>query len=258
MTIRIPSKDGTAIAFTKSGRGPPIVLVHGASADRTRWAAVLPELEAWRTIHAMDRRGRGDSGDAARYAIEREFEDVAAVVDSIGKGVDLLGHSYGAICALEAALRTPNVRRLVLYEPPLPVGGILSDEMARRMEALLAAGDRDGVVTTFLADVVRLPPPELAALKALPSWKGRVAAAHTILREMRSSYVLHPERFASFRTPTLLLVGGDSPPFFQKAIEIVRAALPVSRVVALPGQRHTAMNTAPELFLREVLGFLAG
>jgi pimeloyl-ACP methyl ester carboxylesterase len=180
------------------------------------------------------------------------------VVDSIGKGVDLLGHSFGAICALEAALRTPNLRRLVLYEPPLPVGGILSDDMARRMEALLSAGDREGVLTTFLADVVRLPPTELAALKALPSWKGRVAAAHTILREMRSSYVFRPERFATFRTPMLLLVGGDSPPFFAKAIETIRAALPASRVVALPGQRHTAMNTAPELFLREVLGFLDG
>jgi pimeloyl-ACP methyl ester carboxylesterase len=258
MTSKIVSKDGTVIAFTTSGRGPPLVLVHGASADRTRWAALLPELEERRTVHAMDRRGRGDSGDAVPYAIEREFEDVAAVVDSIGKGVDLLGHSYGAICALEAALRTPSVRRLVLYEPPLPVGGILSEEMAERLGAMLAAGDREGVVTAFLADVVRLPPAELAALKALPSWRGRVAAAHTILREMRSSYVFHPERFESFRTPTLLLLGGESPPFFAKATEAIRAALPASRVVALPGQRHTAMNTAPELFLREVLGFLGG
>src|SRR5690349_18162579 len=97
------SKDGTSIAFTRSGSGPPLVLVHGTTADHTRWAPILPELETRFTVHAVDRRGRGGSGDGPRYALDREFDDIAAVVDAIGAPVMLLGHSYGAICSLEAA-----------------------------------------------------------------------------------------------------------------------------------------------------------
>src|SRR5690349_20970515 len=101
----IRSVDGTAIAYRRSGSGPPLVLVHGTSATPARWASVAPRLESHFTVYAVDRRGRGMSGDASSYAIEREFEDVAAVVLSIDGPVDLLGHSYGAICALEAASR---------------------------------------------------------------------------------------------------------------------------------------------------------
>jgi pimeloyl-ACP methyl ester carboxylesterase len=120
----IRSKDGTAIAYKKSGVGPPLVLVHGATADHTRWAPILPLLEPRFTVYAMDRRGRGQSGDQtgdqADYAIEREFDDVAALVDSLAEPAVLLGHSYGGICSLEASLRTSNLRKLILYEPPIP------------------------------------------------------------------------------------------------------------------------------------------
>jgi len=98
------------------------VLVHGGTADHTRWLSILPALEERFTVYAVDRRGRGLSGDAPEYAIEREFEDVAAVVDAIDGPVDVLGHSYGALCALEAALLTDKIRRLALYEPPVPTG----------------------------------------------------------------------------------------------------------------------------------------
>jgi pimeloyl-ACP methyl ester carboxylesterase len=257
-TVR--SKDGTPIASWTSGRGPPLVLVHGTSADHTRWQPVLPKLEERFTVHAIDRRGRGASGDAPGYAIEREFEDVAAVVDAIGEPVHLLGHSYGAVCALEAALRTPNVRRLALYEPPVTTGGaIYPPGVVERLEAMLARGDRDGVVTTFFREVVGTPPAELTMLSSLPSWAARVAAAHTIPRELcMDDHPFAPARFASLRTPTLVLLGGESPPFFGKAAAAIQAALPASRIVVLPGQKHVAMNTAPELFLREVLGFLDG
>jgi len=95
-------------------------------------------------------------------------------------------------------------------------------------------------------------------LKSLPNWPARVAAAHTISREMRAGekYVFQPARFAGLRIPALLLLGGDSPPKFKRAIESVHAALPQSRVAVMPGQQHAAINTAPDLFLREVLGFL--
>ena len=117
-----------------------------------------------------------------------------------------------------------------------------------------------GVVKTFFADVVRMPPAELDMLQSLPNWTARVAAAHTIPREMRAttSYRFDPARFRALNTPTLLLLGGDSPPFFKAAIDVVHAALPASRVVVMPGQQHVAINTAPALFVREVLAFLDG
>ena len=256
----ILSRDGTMIAYQRSGTGPALVLVHGGTADHTRWAPVLPAFEQRFTVYAVDRRGRGGSGDAEPYAIEREFEDIVALVNSIGEPVFLLGHSYGALCSLEAALRTSHLRKLVLYEPPIPTGiEIYPSEVVTKIQALLDAGDREGAVITFMQDIVRVPPHEMEILRAAPSWPARVAAAHTILREMRGSneYVFEPARFTGLITPTLLLLGGDSPPFFKAGIEAVHAALPESRVVVMPGQQHTAMNTAPELFIREVLHFLA-
>jgi len=137
------SADGTPIAFWRSGSGPPLVLVHGTSADHTRWAGVLPLLESHFTVYALDRRGRGGSGDAGRYAIEREIEDVVAVLDAVGERVVLVGHSYGAICALEAAARAPGVRALILYEPPIPVGiEIYPPGVLDRLDGLVATDER--------------------------------------------------------------------------------------------------------------------
>ncbi len=260
MMETITSADGTMIAYQRSGTGPPLVLVHGTTADHTRWAPVLPAFEQHFSVYAVDRRGRGGSGDAEPYAIEREFEDLVALVNAIEGSVFLLGHSYGALCSLEAALRTDHVRKLVLYEPPIPTGiEIYPSEIVTRIQAQLDAGDREGAVTTFLQDIARVPAHEMEILRAAPSWPARVSAAHTVLREMRGSneYVFEPANFTGLTTPTLLLLGGDSPPFFKAAIEVVHAALPKSRVVVMPGQQHTAMNSAPELFTSEVLQFLA-
>jgi pimeloyl-ACP methyl ester carboxylesterase len=253
------SKDGTPIAYAKSGHGPPLVLVHGTTADHTRWAPILSELEKRFTVYAIDRRGRGASGDAAAYAFEREFEDVAAVVDAIGEPAYVLGHSYGAICSLEASLRTKNVRKLVLYEPPIPSGvAIYPPGSIDRLQSLLDAGDKEGVVATFFREIVHMPDSELQLLKGLPNWPSRVAAAKTIPRELRAdeAYRFDAARFASMKTPTLLLLGGDSPAFFKSAIDAVHAAVTMSHVVVLPGQQHTAINTAPALFLKEVTSFL--
>lgn len=133
------STDGTTITYQRSGLGTPLVLVHGTAADHRRWAPVLPSFEQRFTVCAVDRRGRGSSGDTAGYSVEREFDDVAAVVESLGEQVHLLGHSYGALCALEAALRTPDVRSLTLYEPGIEVGGeeIHPSATIGRVEALL-------------------------------------------------------------------------------------------------------------------------
>jgi pimeloyl-ACP methyl ester carboxylesterase len=114
----IKSNDGTLIAFRKTGSGPPLVLIHGGTADYTRWNPVLPELEQKFTVYAVDRRGRGRSTESGEYSIQREFEDVAAIADATGEPVYLLGHSLGAFISLEAALLTKNIRKLILYEPP--------------------------------------------------------------------------------------------------------------------------------------------
>ena len=257
---KILSKDGINIAYQKSGAGPPLVLVHGTGGAYKRWSPVLPALEKQFTIYAVDRRGRGESGDTSCYAIEREFEDVAAVVNAIGAGVNLLGHSYGGLCSLEAALLTPHLRSLILYEPPLPIPGesIYPEGVIDRLEALLNAGDRAGVLTTFMREVVRMPAHELELFQASPAFPARIAAAHTLPRELRAheSYRFDPERFKHLTVPTLLLVGGDSPAFFKAAIETLHATLPNSRIVVLAGQQHIAIDTAPDLFAREVQMFL--
>ena len=116
---RIPSRDGTAIAYWTSGKGPPLVVVHGAAADHSRWRPLLPYLEPHATVHTIDRRSRGQSGDGREYHFTREFEDVAAVVDAVaeasGSSVDLYGHSVGGLFAFGGATLTSDVRRLVLY-----------------------------------------------------------------------------------------------------------------------------------------------
>lgn len=258
MTVK--SKDGTPIAVARSGHGPALVLVHGTTADHTRWKPILPQLEQKFTVYALDRRGRGESGDAKDYSFDKEWDDIAAVVDSIGEPVFLLGHSYGAICSLEASLRTRNIRKLVLYEPPIPTGiEIYPPGATEKLSAMLDRGEKENVVVTFFTEIVHMPAAELKMMRSLPNWPARVAAAHTIPREMRASgeYVFQTERFKNMKTPTLLLLGGDSPQFFRDAIEKLSGTLPQSSVVVLPGQQHAAMNTAPELFLREVLSFLS-
>lgn len=257
---KITSRDGTPIGYWRSGHGPPLVLVHGTTADHSRWKTVLPLLEPHATVYAVDRRGRGASGDGDGYAIEDEFADIATVVDGVadttGGPVDLLGHSYGAVCALEATLLTAGVRRLVCYEGPVLPPPL--SEVDGRLVELLAQGRRAEVVETFFREIAGAPAEQLALLTSLPSWPARVAAAHTVIRERKclDSYRLDAARFAGFSVPTLLLAGGDSPPFLQESVAAVAAAVPAVVVVTLEGQQHIAMDTAPERFAAEVLRFL--
>lgn len=254
----VTSADGTPIAVWRSGAGPPLVLVHGTIADHLRWAPVLPALEERFEVFAMNRRGREGSGDPeGDYSLDREAEDVVAVVEAAGGDVCLLGHSYGGMCALEAALRTDRLRKLVLYEPPLGfLGG--SPEVVEEMNALLAAGKREELLALFLTEVARQPPEAIELMRSLPTWEARIATAHTVPREERanSHYRWDGERFRELDVPTLLLLGGDSAEPFRRAGEAVADALPNCHVVVMPGQRHAAMDTGTELFVREVLDFL--
>jgi pimeloyl-ACP methyl ester carboxylesterase len=250
--------DGTPIGCWRSGSGPPLLLVHGSTADHTRWRPVLPLLEPHATVYAVDRRGRGASGDAPVYAVEREFCDLAAVVDDIGSPVDVVAHSFGALCSLGAALHTTGMRRLVLYEPPVlqPVRSAADDRMAE----LLAHGQRAGVVRTFFRDIVGTAESQLQLIMTAPSWPSRVAAAHTVVRErlIDPPYRFCPELYAGLGVPTLLIAGGDSPPFLQASTAAVAAAVPGAQVVVLEGEQHVAMDSAPERFVTAVLGFLRG
>jgi pimeloyl-ACP methyl ester carboxylesterase len=258
----VTSKDGTPIAYWRGGKGPPLVLVHGAPADHSRWAPVLPAFEQSFTVCAVDRRGRGGSGDSDDYAIEREFEDIAAVVDSLGEPANLLGHSYGALCALEAALLTRNIRKLVLYEPGMDVTGegLNPHEVIERLEALLEAGDRDGVVATMLRELAGASPEVVEHMRSLPAWQARVSAADALPRELRAedAYRFDPERIRDLRVPTLLLTGSESPAILAEVEEAVDEALPNSRIVVMAGQGHVAMDTGTDLFTTEVLRFLEG
>jgi pimeloyl-ACP methyl ester carboxylesterase len=230
------------------------VLVHGASADHTRWESVLPLLEAHATVYAMDRRGRGASGDRADYRLVDEVADVVAVVDAVGGPVALFGHSYGAVLALEAALRTDRVGRLLIYEPAV---GLLPPALVDRMAALLADDRREEVLTTLLLEV-GMSPDQVEAARSSPSWVGRLAAAHTVVRECRADldYRLDPARFAALRVPTLLIVGSASPPEVHKEADVLAAAIPGARVAHLDGEGHVAMVTAPDRLASEILRFM--
>jgi pimeloyl-ACP methyl ester carboxylesterase len=253
----VTSTDGTPIAVWKSGDGPPLVLVHGTTADHSRWAPVLPALQERFTVLAIDRRGRGRSGDAGRYTIEHEYEDVAAVVDWAGEKVSVLGHSYGGVCAVEATRLTEGISRLVLYEAP--VGFVQSPPwVVDRLQALLDADKRDEMLTLFMREVAGLPVEQIELLRSLPAWEARLAAAHTIPREERANreYAFDADRFRALYVPTLLLAGGDSPAAFRAADAAVQTALPDCRIAVMPGQRHAAMDTGTDMFVAEVLRFL--
>jgi pimeloyl-ACP methyl ester carboxylesterase len=262
---RATSRDGTEIAYWTSGAGPPLVLVHGAPADHTRWRPLLPYLEPHVTVHAIDRRGRGGSGDAPDYELAREFEDVVAVVEAVaeesGRSVDVYGHSYGGLCAFGGAASSTSVRKLVLYEGwPL----VNADAYAgppgfyERVEALLAEGNRGGVVEAVLRELAGMSDDELRAMQAEPSWKARVDVAHTLGRELRAIAAAPFDRAQAEKitAPTLLVTGAESADPAAAEIDTIAAALPDARVVVIGGQGHAADVLAPEVFTEQVVAFL--
>ncbi|TVP72708.1 MAG: alpha/beta fold hydrolase [Nitriliruptor sp.] len=203
------------------------------------------------------------SGDHERYDVEREFEDVAAVVDALaahhGATVDVYGHSGGASFALGAASLTPNTGRLVLYEPPVDPGALLPPGFLDRLEELLADGDHDDVVEVFCRQVLHMPDEQLAVYREHPSWAARVAAAPTLPRELAipPERLFDPDRAGQVASPTLVLTGDQTPASFAAGVEVVAAAIPGARVQSLRGQGHTADVVAPALVAEHVLAFLA-
>lgn len=261
----VHSRDGTPIAVFSSGSGPAVVLVHGAAADHTTFRVIGPLLAESYAVHAIDRRGRGASGDTLPYAIEREFEDVAAVADALASDgadpVDLVGHSYGGRCVLGAALRSAAVRRVVSYEgAPSPASlrygdAALADELAD----LDRAGRHEALLEAFLTRVVGMDAAALAAYRADPVWPLRVGAAHTIPRELIAeggSPAAGLEALGQVRRPVLQLLGGDSLAVFAEATAALDERLADGRVVVIPGARHAAHHTHPQQLVAALRGFL--
>ena len=247
----VRSADGTPLAVWVDGDGPPLVMVHGSIADHTTFAPFVEVLRHEWTTWAMDRRGFGASGDAPGYAIERDFEDVAAVVDAVaartGGPVTLWGHSYGANCAMGGAALTPNVQHLVLYEPSLglayPSGSIDAIEEA------VAAGDREAAIVAVLTDALEMSGEEIDAMRSSPLWPVRLAAAPTVPRECRveEGWVYRPGQFDGVTAPTLVLAGSASLPTIAATTCRAAAAIPGARVRVLDGHAHFAHKTDPAM-----------
>jgi len=264
---KVTSPDGTQIAFEKTGRGEPLVLVHGGGgSDHKRWeiAGFRKLLADHFKVYAVDRRGRGESGDSPEYSLEKEFEDIAAVIDFIDEPVVLFGHSYGAQIGLETALLTDNIRKLILYEPVFKIEGvkydIFSEEFFNRMQKMIDEGNSEGALVIFMKEIVNLTEEELETYKSSPNWKERVDATHTITREeiATKNYQFDLSRFKELRTPTLLFSGTESPTLFKEVTKVINEVLPNSKIVNLEGQGHVAMNLVPEILLQEILSFSKG
>lgn len=264
----VVSRDGTPIAVFSSGDGPPLILVHGTTADHTTWRATGPELAHGHRVHAIDRRGRGASGDGpddAGYSIELEYDDLAAVADAIAgeaeMPVDVVGHSYGGRIGLGTALRTASIGRLVVYEgAPSPAGGegYRPSGVEDRIATLIEAGDLDAAAQTFFREIVRMPEPELDAYRANPVWPVRVAAVGTSLREIRAegSPAASLDALGGVAIPVLQILGGDSAPPFHEATAALDERLTNGRVVVIPAAHHAAHHTHVAELVGAVRAFL--
>jgi pimeloyl-ACP methyl ester carboxylesterase len=253
----VTAPDGVRIACEVSGEGPPLVLVHGAGSARWAFDLLRPHLERRFTVIALDRRGRGSSSDNDAWALEREYEDVAAVMRDAGEDALLFGHSYGGLVAGGAAALLDGLPRLVLYEPA--IGPRLADPAAiDRWERLLAAGEREQMVREFLRDTGGYSHEEIDAMRATPTWAGRLEAARCVARELRAARAvsLDGDPIAEIEAPTLLLLGTESPEWANRSVEAFARALRDATARRLEGQGHGATTAAPELLAAEIVRFL--
>jgi pimeloyl-ACP methyl ester carboxylesterase len=242
---KVISKDGTSIAFDRYGTGPALILIGGAMQQRAvdPQTALLAKILAQHfTVFHYDRRGRGDSGDTLPYAVEREIEDLDALIHAAGGSAHLYGMSSGAGLALEAAASRLAIARMALYEAPyntMEYERAESEEYTAQLNELLAEGRRGDAVIYTLSSF-GLPDEAAAGMQQSPAWPHFKAAAHTLAYDnavMGDGFV-PVERLASIQVPTLVIVGAESPPYMHNATQVLLNALPNAQHRTLEGQTH--------------------
>jgi pimeloyl-ACP methyl ester carboxylesterase len=254
----VASADGTTIAYDRTGTGEPLVLVGGTFSYRrysgqVKLAGLLSERF---TVFSYDRRGRGDSGDSAPYAVQREIEDLAAVIGAAGQDAHVWALSSGAVLALEAAAAGVPIRKLAVQEPPLVVGPADRQppgDLHKHVSDLIDAGNRGEAVRYMMVDGMGAPAFVPAMLRLIPgAWKKLTAVAHTLpydtrlLEGYQAGRPLPAGQWAEATMPTLVMCGArkESPDFLRHAAAAVAVALPDARLVERRGLGHTkALNT---------------
>ena len=253
------SADGTRIGYRRIGNGPALLFVHGSMSTHTDWKRVARLLSPHYTCYALDRRGRARSGNGhPPYSLEREYEDIEAVMSQTGPLAALIGHSYGAICTLGAALRNP-VAKLVVYEPPLPVGGPIAGESLEPYARAIAEGNLDTALEIGLSRFTRLAAHSIEIMRASKAWPRLRTLAPSWVRELQAMDTLDPsvERYAAITCPVLLLAGALSPEHpMRDASRALARMLHDVRVETIPGHAHMAMRDAPEFVASLIAGFL--
>lgn len=251
MIGEVTSKDGVKIAFEKTGSGPALILVGGALSDRNGGKPLAAKLAGHFTVYVVDRRGRGQSTDAKTYAVEREIEDLAALIADAGGSAYLYGVSSGAALALQSAatLGPAKVPRLALYEPPYGVGDAKQKqdfaEQKRRIGELLKTG-QPGDAAAYFMSAIGTPPEVLEKLKASPQWPAMAKNDFTLAYD----YVVLgdgtvPESVAkAVAVPTLVLDGEKTMEFMHATADRVAELIPGAERKTLKGQTHQA---APEV-----------
>ncbi len=262
-TVR--SRDGTPIAYETAGDGPAVILVGGAfSYRRYRSWVQLTELLAPRfTVIGYDRRGRGDSGDAPEYAVEREIEDLGVLVEAAGESARVFGMSSGGVLALRAAAAGVPIERAVVYQPPFSVdasGHLPPLGFERRLDALVASGDRGATVRYFMREGMGAPRALVGALRlARPLWRNLEAVAHTlpydyaVMNGTVHGTPLPHEPWASIATPTLVLDGSKSPASLRNAADALALHMPNAHRRTLARQSHNLSMTMLAPVLEEFL-----
>jgi alpha-beta hydrolase superfamily lysophospholipase len=260
ITGTVRSADGTVITYDRSGAGPAVVLVHGAFTGREHptLAGVAAALAPWFTVYNYDRRGRGASGDTEPYAVQREIEDLAAIIAAAGGSAMVFGGSSGAALALAAAAGNPGITKLAVWEPPYHVDGsapALPPDFGARLDDLVRSGRRGAAVAAFMIEAAEVPAEVVAGMRADPSWAGAEALAHTLVYEaevMGPGNALPTGLLGEIRQPLLVLTGGSSPAWLANAGKAVTATVPHAVHRILDGQTH---NVAAEALSPELLEF---
>ncbi len=265
MIRHVYSQDGTAIAYEKRGSGHPLILVDGALCDRSSGpnGPLAALLQAYYTVYTYDRRGRGDSGNAHSYAIEREIEDLSALIDEAGGTAYVYGISSGAALALEAANRLHSIEKLALYEAPYVVDSSrapVPEDYAAQIQAQLIANRRGGAVKIFMHKGVGLPRFVVGMMTLMPAWSKLKAMAHTLpydtllTAEYQRGKMFPAHQWSNATQQVLVAVGGKSPVWMRNAMQALADTLPDASMRTVEGQTHIVKPEALVPVLREYYG----